>query len=71
MYDTIGKIACPDCNSVIVISFTLLVYGAPTLVSLAACGRCADKRTIRASGSMTRESYIWASDHGLPMVRFS
>ena len=72
MYDTISKVACPDCHTVIDFRFTLLVHGAPTLMSIAGgCPKCGDGRSVRASGAMSRELYIWAADHGLPVIRFN
>lgn len=71
MFDTLGCLQCPDCESIVPVAFSLLVAGHSAIVHLACCAKCNDHATIRVSKEIPPAAYNEALQNGLLVVRYS
>lgn len=69
VWDTLGCVQCPDCNSVLPIRLGLLTHDSK-IALLTACGMCADKVTVRVFKPLDTRVAMEAAACGLPVVKY-
>ena len=73
MFDTIGKVQCSDCKSVVSYSFALVAHDGQqsTLMLLASCPNCrkaGDERSLRKFEKVDKNTLTEALERKLPIV---
>lgn len=73
MNDSISKVSCVDCKSVITYSFILVAHdGEKTMLMLVAscpeCRKSGDDRSLRKFEKLDNAALKYAMEHKLPIV---